>query len=290
MHSHFSSTSSNSIHSKFLLAVLLNVTLAVTQVIYANQAHSVSLLSDALHNLGDVVGLVIAWGAQALATYRASARYTYGYKKLTILASLSNALILMGSVAIILYEAFGNLTHVHQMNEIPVLIVALVGVVINAGTAWLFVKEKESDMNIKAAFLHLVIDALTSLVVILSAVIIYFTGYQWIDSVLALVIALVIFTTSWTLLRRALVLLLDAVPPHVNQNEVTKYLMGIPGVQSIENLHIWAVSTQESALTAHLLMHHGASQEMDYALIQKELVEKFSIQLVTLQRMHRQYI
>jgi cobalt-zinc-cadmium efflux system protein len=270
-------------HLRFLFAVLLNIVLAVTQAFYANQAHSVSLLSDALHNLGDVVGLVIAWAAQTLARYRAPARYTYGYKKLTIVAACTNALLLMSSVVVITYEAISKLLHPHPMDEMRVLLIASLGVLINSGTALLFIKEKKNDISINVTFLHLILDALTSLGVVVNALLVYYSGYQWIDPMIAFMIATVILVGSSKLLSRSMSLLLGAVPPHINQHAVRQYLMQIPGVEVVSHLHIWAISTKETALSAHLRMPKSLLSEVDYHTIQEELRERFAIQNMTLQ-------
>lgn len=276
-----------SIHLRFMLAVMLNMVLALTQVFYAHEAHSVSLLSDALHNLGDVLGLFIAWGAQTLASYPPKGRYTYGYKRLTILATFSNALLLMLSVGIISYEAISKLINPHAMDEISVLFIALLGVLINSGTALLFMKEKESDINIRAAFLHLILDALTSLGVVISALLVYYTAYQWIDVVIAFMIASVILVGSWQLLSRSMQLILAAVPLPIDLNAVHQYLMQIPSVENVSDLHIWAISTKENALTAHLSVKDHVFTQNDYDAIQKVLNNQFNIHTMTLQVDHQ---
>jgi cobalt-zinc-cadmium efflux system protein len=267
-----------------MIAVLSNALLAIIQVIYANQAHSVSLLSDALHNLGDVLGLFIAWGAQTLAKSTSyPPRYTYGYKQSTILAAFINALLLLGSVGIILRETLLKITHTDPMNGMQVVYIASFGILINGLTALLFMEEKETNINIKAAFLHLILDALTSLAVVISAIIVYYGGYQWLDSMMALVIAGIISISGWKLLRRSLDLILGAVPTHINLAEVNQYLMKLPGVYGITHLHIWAIGTEESALTAHLIRNDTVNLPLDYHLIQKELANQYKIHQVTLQ-------
>ena len=281
---HISFSTKPSIHFRFMIAILSNMTLAIVQVIYANQAHSVSLLSDALHNLGDVLGLLIAWGAQAFAASKNySLRYTYGYKNSTLLAAFMNALLLLLSVLIILREIFFKLAQPDAMNEIQVLFIASLGVLINGLTALLFMQEKDKDINIKAAFLHLMLDALTSFGVVVSALIVYCGGYQWIDSIMALMIGGIILFSGWKLLRRSLDLLLGAVPDHIALDEVSQYLITLPGVSSMSQLHIWAIGTEEAALTAHLMMQNRSHTTMDHLAIQKNLAQRFNIQNVTLQ-------
>jgi cobalt-zinc-cadmium efflux system protein len=266
-----------------MAAVSLNMVLALTQIIYAGHAHSVSLLSDALHNLGDVMGLILSWGAQIVSFYPARGRYTYGYKKLTILAAFMNAVLLMSSVGIITYEAITKIFYPHPMDEMRVLLIASLGILINGGTALLFMKEKENDINIKAAFLHLVLDALTSFGVVISAVLVYYTHYQWIDAVIAFLIAGVILFGSWKLISRAFALLVGAVPPHIDHEEVYHYLMGVPGIEAVYDLHIWAISTRETALTAHILVPNKTLTDADYESIRNALLQKFNIQNMTLQ-------
>jgi cobalt-zinc-cadmium efflux system protein len=283
MHLHSSFPKKNSIHLRFSIAVLLNFVVAIAQVIYAYHAHSVSLLSDGLHNIGDVVGLFIAWLAQIVAnSTRHASRYTYGYQQSTLLAAFINALLLLLSVGIIVYETIFKLTHVDTMNEVQVLFIAALGVLVNGLTALLFIKEKDNDINIKAAFLHLMLDALTSLGVVISSLVIYYGGYQWIDSIMALLIGAVIWVSGWKLLRRSLDLLLGAVPPNINLDAVKQYLMSLPNVVDIEHLHIWALGTEKVALTAHLVMQ-DSDKSIDYAAIQSEITQQFQISHVTLQ-------
>lgn len=282
MHHHHPSTA-HGIHTRFAWSIALNTILTIVQIFYAYQAHAVSLLSDALHNLGDVLGLLMAWGAQVLLNWRSSERYSYGYKKSTILAALGNALLLLLSVGVIVYEAGIKLIYTQEMDEIPVMLIALVGILVNGGTALLFRKEKANDINIKAAFLHLSLDALTSFGVVLAAVLIYYTGYQWIDAIIALGVAGIMLLSSWNLLRRAIDMSLSAVPQGINLKAVRTYLMQIPGVTALHDLHIWGLSTQETALTAHLIMPHSFLVDTDYQRINQALNQEFGIQHVTLQ-------
>lgn len=283
MHLHLPARKNYNTHIRFGIAVFLNAVLAVAQLIYANQAHSVSLLSDALHNLGDVLGLFIAWSAQALAnSIRHPARYTYGYQKSTLLAAFINALLLLLSVGIIVRETIFKLTHTDSMDELTVLFIAALGVLINGFTALLFIKEKENNLNIKAAFLHLTLDALTSLGVVISALVIHYGGYQWIDSIMALIIGAVILISSLKLLRRALDLLLGAVPHDIDLDEVNAYLMKIPGVITTKNVHIWALGTEKAVLTAHLVVK-DSTNFINYPAITSEMAERFRITDVTLQ-------
>lgn len=267
----------------FALAILLNSGFVAAEVVYAFIAHSVSLLSDAVHNFADVLGLLMSWGATILAKKRPTQRYSYGYKKLTILAALANALLLVFTSALIVYESINKLRNPMPINETIVMVVAFIGILINGGTALLFIKKRESDLNIKSAFLHLAYDAFIALGVVLAGAIIYFTGFQWVDPIVGLVIVAIISWGSWNLLRRSVDLILGAVPYGVDQKAVTAYLRKLPGVTAVHDLHIWGLSTQETALTAHLVMPEGGLSDHVHQQINQALAEQFQIQHVTLQ-------
>lgn len=267
----------------FILAIMLNFGFVLTEVIYGFIAHSVSLLSDAVHNFGDVLGLLMSWGASVLMKRRATERYSYGYKKLTILAALANALILVLTSALIVYESINRFMHPRPINEIIVMVVAAIGILINGGTALLFMQKSATDLNVKSAFLHLVYDALVALGVVLAGVAIYFSGLLWIDPVVGLAVVAIISWGSWNLLRRSVELILGAVPYGVNQKAVCSYLKKLPRVMAVHDLHIWGISTQETALTAHLIMPEGGLSDQEYLKINQVLAKKFHIQHVTLQ-------
>lgn len=267
----------------FAVAILLNSGFLLTEVVYGFIAHSVSLLSDAVHNFGDVLGLLMSWGASVLVKRRATQRYSYGYKKLTILAALANALLLVLTSALIVYESINRLNHPKEINEVIVMIVAFIGMLINGGTALLFMRQSKTDLNIKGAFLHLAYDALITLGVVLAGAIIYFTGWLWVDPIVGLLIVAIITLGSWNLLRRSVELILGAVPYGVNQKAVYNYLKELPGVQGVHDLHIWGLSTQETALTAHLIMPEGGLSDEEYLKINRVLAKEFHIQHITLQ-------
>lgn len=267
----------------FAIAVLLNSGFLLTEVIYGFIAHSVSLLSDAVHNFGDVLGLLMSWAASVLVKRRATKRYSYGYKKLTILAALANALLLVLTSTLIVYESISRLNNPREINEVIVMIVAFIGMLINGGTALLFMRQSTSDLNIKGAFLHLAYDALIALGVVLAGAAIYFTGWLWIDPIVGLLIVSIIIWGSWNLLQRSVELILGAVPYGVNQKAVYTYLKELPGVQEVHDLHIWGLSTQETALTAHLIMPEGRLSDEQYSKINQFLANEFHIQHITLQ-------
>ncbi|MGC1854382.1 MAG: cation diffusion facilitator family transporter [Candidatus Aquirickettsiella sp.] len=282
-HTHHNHSTFVTLNVSFAVAILLNSGFLLTEVVYGFIAHSVSLLSDAVHNFGDVLGLLMSWGASVLVKRRATQRYSYGYKKLTILAALANALLLVLTSALIVYESINRLNHPKEINEVIVMIVAFIGMLINGGTALLFMRKSSSDLNIKGAFLHLAYDALIALGVVLAGAAIYFTGWLWVDPIVGLLIVGIITWGSWNLLRRSVELILGAVPYGVNQKAVYNYLKELPGVQEVHDLHIWGLSTQETALTAHLIMPEGGLSDKDHLKINRVLAKEFHIQHITLQ-------
>ena len=282
-HTHHQHAAFVTLNVSFAIAILLNSGFLLTEVVYGFIAHSVSLLSDAVHNFGDVLGLLMSWGASILVKRRATQRYSYGYKKLTILAALANALLLVLTSALIVYESINRLYHPKEINEIIVMIVAFIGMLINGGTALLFMRQGKTDLNIKGAFLHLAYDALIALGVVLAGAVVYFIGWLWVDPIVGLLIVAIITWGSWNLLRRSVELILGAVPYGVNQKAVYNYLKELPGVQEIHDLHIWGLSTQETALTAHLIMPEGGLSDGEYLKINRYLAKEFHIQHITLQ-------
>jgi cobalt-zinc-cadmium efflux system protein len=234
----------------FAVGVVLNVVFVVVEAFYGFVSGSLALLTDAGHNLSDVLGLLLAWGAAALARKRPSPRRTYGYSRATIIASLFSGLLLMGAVGAIGWEAVGRLMDPPQPAGMTIMIVAAIGVVVNTVTALFFVSGKDHDLNIRGAFLHMAADAAVSLGVVASGALILFYGMNWVDPVISLVIAAVIFLSTWGLLRDSLNLAVDAVPRNVDPEAVRQYLKSLPGVTAMHDLHIWPMSTTDTALTA----------------------------------------
>lgn len=282
-HGHGHSHAPQSFNGAFAIAIVCNLTFTLFQVIYAISANSMSLLADAAHNFGDVFGLLLAWGANWLLTIPARKRYSYGFKRTTILAALANALILVATVALIAYESVYKLFHLTDVNGRIVIIVALIGIVVNGGTALLFMKGAHDDLNIKGAFLHLLGDALISIGVVIAAALILLTGWMWLDPVVGLFIVVIILISTWGLLRDSVRLILDAIPHKVDQAGVTNYLKIWPGVTAIHDLHIWGLSTKEIALTVHLIMPDKKMSDADFNRISHELHEKFHIDHATIQ-------
>jgi len=267
----------------FALGVALNVGFVMVEAIFGVLSDSLALLTDAGHNLSDVLGLLLAWGAAALAKRRPSARRTYGYSRATILASLFSGLLLMGAVGAIGWEAVSRLMDPVQPAGRTIMVVAAVGVVINTATALLFLSGKDHDLNIRGAFLHMTADAAVSLGVVASGALILYLGYGWIDPLISLVIAAVILFSTWGLLRDSLNLAVDAVPRNVDPDAVRDYLSSLPGVQAIHDLHIWPMSTTDTALTAHMVMAAFPDDDQYLEGVAKVLNERFAINHPTIQ-------
>jgi cobalt-zinc-cadmium efflux system protein len=267
----------------FAAGVVLNVGFVIVEVVFGVLSDSLALLTDAGHNLSDVLGLLLAWGAAALARKRPSARRTYGFSRATIIASLFSGLLLMGAVGAIGWEAISRLMEPAQPAGKTIMIVAAIGVVINTATALFFFSGKDHDLNIRGAFLHMAADAAVSLGVVASGALIFYLGYNWIDPVISLVIAAVILLSTWGLLRDSLNLAVDAVPRNVDPEAVRDYLSALPGVREVHDLHIWAMSTTDTALTAHVVM--DAFPDSDHYLdeVARVLQERFSINHPTIQ-------
>lgn len=267
----------------FAWAAGINLVFVLFQMVAAVFANSMGLLADAVHNLGDVLGLIFAWFAAWLLTRSSKERFSYGYKRSTILASLANALLLVGSCAIIAYESILKLLTPETIHEPLVILVASLGILVNGGTALFFIKWQHRDLNAKGAFLHLAADAAISLGVAIGGAVIWVTGWHWLDPVIGLGLVVVILMGTWGLLRDSVNLLLDAVPQDIDQNAVKTYLSSLAGVKSIHDLHIWGLSTMDNALTAHLVMPDSSLNDADFQHIYHELLERFNIGHVTLQ-------
>lgn len=267
----------------FAVGVALNVVFVVVEAFYGFKSGSLALLTDAGHNLSDVLGLLLAWGAAALARRRPSPRRTYGYSRATIIASLFSGLLLMGAVGAIGWEAVGRLMEPPQPAGKTIMIVAAIGVVINTVTALFFVSGKDHDLNIRGAFLHMAADAAVSLGVVASGALILYYGMNWVDPVISLVIAAVIFLSTWGLLRDSLNLAVDAVPRNVDPEAVRKYLKKLPGVTALHDLHIWPMSTTDTALTAHLVMSPLPEDDTFLNDVAHHLADRFTINHATIQ-------
>jgi cobalt-zinc-cadmium efflux system protein len=267
----------------FALAVGLNVAIVLVQAVYGVIAHSTALLADAGHNLSDVLGLLLAWGATWLAARRPSARYTFGYGSSSILASLANAGLLLFACGVIVAEAIGRLMNPAPVAGLVVFVVAAVGVVVNGFSAWLFMRGQKEDLNIRGAFHHMAGDALISAAVAMSGLVILATNWTWLDPVMSLLVVAVIVYGTWGLLRDSVRLAMDAVPPGVDLQRIREYLAGQPGVTDVHDLHVWALSTTGNALSAHLVVPGGHPGDAAVDAIVLTLREEFAMQHATLQ-------
>ena len=267
----------------FAIGVTLNLAFVVLEVIYGRVSHSLALVADAGHNLSDVLGLVLAWGAMMLARRRPTPERTYGFRRSSILAALINAAVLLISVGAIAWEAIGRVSHPAAVAETTVIVVASVGILINTGTAVMFMSGRKRDLNIRGAFVHMATDAVIALGVVLTGVAMIETGWLWLDPVVSLVIVALIVYGTWGLLRDSLNLALDAVPEGIDMSDVKEYLAGLPTCVDVHDLHVWGMSTTEAALTAHLVMAQTICDDALLAKITDELHRKFGIKHTTLQ-------
>jgi len=267
----------------FLIAIGLNVAFTVIEFGYGFLANSTALMADAGHNLSDVLGLGLAWGGTVLARRLPDHRFTYGLRGSTILAALGNAMFLMLACGAIAWDALNNLLVSPPVATTTMMVVAAIGIVVNGVSAWLFVKGSQGDLNIRGAFLHLIADAAVSLGVVVAGAAILFTGWNWLDPLVSLLIVVIIVYSTWGLLRESLKLALNAVPAHIDLHEVEQHLCGFAGVEDIHDLHVWAMSTTETALTVHLVMPQGAPGDAFVDHVAESLQRRFGIAHTTLQ-------
>ena len=282
---HHHSVNLENVNSAFIVGIILNLLFVVIEVIAGLNIHSLSLLSDAGHNLADVASLALSLFALKMLKIKPTDQYTYGYKKTTILVALFNAVLLLLSIGAISYEAVIRMIHPVALPGKTVALVAGIGIVINASTALLFFKTKEKDLNVKSAYLHLMSDAFVSLALVIGGIIIFYSNWFWIDSVLSIIVALVILFSTWKLLKDSLRLSLDGVPADIQIDKIKNAVANVPGVKDFHHIHIWAISTAQNALTAHLVLTQKISIEQEQEIkhkIRHEL-EHHNIQHVTIE-------
>ncbi len=267
----------------FKIGIALNTLFIIAEIIYGIKANSLALLADAGHNASDVLGLVLAWVAILASKRKPSARYTYGLRSSSILAALANAIFLLVAVGGIIWEAVQRFEQPAEVTGVTVMAVAGLGIVINGITALLFMKGSKDDLNIKGAYLHMAADAVVSAGVVISGGVILMTGWGWLDPVVSIVIGLVIMLGTWSLLRDSFNLALNAVPTYINFAEVRDYLAHTAGVTEVHDLHIWGMSTNEAALSAHLVIPGGHPGDPFLAELAQILKDKFRISHTTLQ-------
>lgn len=266
----------------FFIAILANGLFVILQMIYAYSAHSTSLLADAVHNLGDVLGLILAWAATRLMQRKPTPRATYGMKKTSILAALLNGALLIFSCGVIVTEAIYKLMHPSEIHALSVMTVAGMGILVNGATALLFLRGSD-DLNIRGAYLHLLYDALVSVGVVIAAALYYYTKWLWIDPLMGLLIAGVILKGTWALFTDSFRLIIDGVPRSISSIAVSQFFLSKSGVQGIHDLHIWAISTKENALSVHLYMPDEDLPDTVRQVWVDELKADFDIHQITIQ-------
>jgi cobalt-zinc-cadmium efflux system protein len=260
----------------------LNAAFVVAELVFGYAANSLALVSDAVHNLSDVMALLLAWGAAWLAQRRPTDTHTYGYRRASILAALFNAGLLLVAVGGIAVEAINRIQAPAAVASWTVVWVAALGILINGGTALLFMRGRHSDLNIRGAYLHMAADASVSLGVVVAALVIMATGWFWVDPVISLGIAAVVLASGWGLARDSVNLALDAVPKGIELAHVQQYFRSLDGVIEVHDLHVWAMSTNETALTAHLVRPGGHDDAFLHHVCE-ELAHRFNIHHATLQ-------
>ena len=282
MHHHHSHETP-SVNKAFLIGAAINITYVAIEATYGLISNSLSLLADAGHNFSDVLILLLAWGANILASVKPTNRHTYGYRRATILAAFISGITLIITMGLIAIEAISRLQKLVEPDSVTIIIVAGIGIAVNFITAALFFHRQDTDLNVKGAFLHMIADGLVSVAVVIGGIIIYYTGWLMVDPILSLLIIIVIAYSAWGLVKESFNLSVDGVPVNVDIESIKQYLLSLPEVEEIHDLHIWAMSTTQVALTAHLLrnspnidddlLHHAAT----------ELREKFGIHHTTIQ-------
>ena len=260
-HHHKHEIDASSLNRAFMIGISLNIIYVLVEFGFGLYSHSMGLLSDAGHNLTDIASLVLALLAFRLLKVNTSKRYTYGLKKSTILVSLLNAVLLLVVVGIIIGESIHKLIAPIEVAGSTIAWVAAVGVVVNGLTTWLFMKDKERDLNVKGAYLHMAADTLVSIGVVVSGIVIYFTDWYFIDPIIGLLVAIIIMISTWQLLRQSIRLTLDGVPDNVDYDTVEKTLREHPEVVDCHHIHLWALSTTENAMTAHVVIRDYANAE-----------------------------
>jgi cobalt-zinc-cadmium efflux system protein len=269
----------------FVIGITMNFLFVVIEFVAGLWSNSLALLSDAGHNLSDVASLGLALAAFKLLAIKATDKFTYGYRKASILIALLNAIILLVAVGSIGYESISRLLHPQPVESRTIIWVASIGIVINTLSAILFLRDKEHDLNIKGAYLHLMIDALVSVGVVASGIVIVYTSWYWIDPLISFTIMVVILISMWSLLRDSLTLSLDAVPRNIDIADIRTAALNLPGIKDIHHIHVWAISTAENAITVHLVLDEPISfdQISSIKLKFRKVLQKMGIQHATIE-------
>ena len=274
----------------FAIGIALNIAFVAIEAFFGWKVNSLALLADAGHNLGDVAGLVLAWGGALAGRLRPGARYTYGWKRASILAAFANALLLLVAMGSLAWEAIGRLSAPEPTQGVTVMVVAGIGIFINLGTALLFMRGGEDDLNIRGAFVHMAGDALVSAGVVVAGALSLWFGWAWLDPAASLAIAVVIVLGTWGLFRQSLHLMFDGVPGHIDLEAVRHQLETLPGVSRVNDLHVWATGTADVVLTAHLVMPEGQPDDAFFERATLALRDRFRIGHVTLQVMREPFM
>ncbi len=282
-HDHGHSHGTTDYSRAFAIGIALNLAFVIVEFGFGWLGNSLALMADAGHNLSDVAGLILAWGGAWLTKRKPSERYSYGLRKSSILAALANAVLLLVAVGAIIWEAVHRFGTPSQPSGRIVMIVAGIGILVNAVTAWLFMSGKNADVNVRAAFLHMAADAGVSVGVVVSGGFILLTGLAWIDPVVSLVVAVVILVGTWGLLRESVDLALDGVPAGIDLAELRAGLLEQPGCLGVHDLHVWAMSTTEPALTAHLVVDPDLWSANTLTVIARDMHDRFGIEHTTIQ-------
>ncbi len=272
-----------SFNAAFAIGIALNTVFVAIEAFYGWKVNSLALLADAGHNLSDVIGLVLAWGGVLAGRLRPDARHTYGWKRASILAAFINALLLLVAMGSLAWEAVHRLQSPEPIEGVTIMVVAGIGIVVNTATALLFMRGRETDLNIRGAFLHMAADALVSAGVVVAGGLALWFGWDWLDPVVSLMIAAVIVAGTWSLFRQSLHLLFDGVPESVDLHAVQALLEALPSVARVHDLHVWAMGTSEIALTAQLVMPEGGADDAFLQDATRQLHDRFDIEHVTLQ-------
>lgn len=271
-------------HGKaFAIAIVLNSVFVAIEFFYGFLANSTALMADAGHNLSDVLALMLAWGAAILAKRQPKGRFTYGLRSSSMLAALFNSMLLMAACGAIAWEAVQQLLHPSPVAGVTVSVVAGIGILINGFSAWLFIKGSKGDINIRGAYLHMAGDAAISLGVLLAGLAVMYTGWSWLDPLVSVGIVVLIAWSTWLLLAQSLRMMLAAVPDNIDHTEIEAFLRARPGVSDMHDLHIWPMSTTETALTAHLVIPSGYPGDEAMDAITRALREEFGIAHCTIQ-------
>ena len=271
-------------HGKaFVVAIALNTIFVVLEFVFGLIANSTALIADAGHNLSDVLGLILAWSAAILSRRAPDERYTYGLRSTSILAALANATILLVTCGAIAWEALQRFSQPPAIAGLTVTLVAAVGIVVNGVSAWLFMKDSKGDLNIRGAYLHMATDAAVSLGVVITGMVMLYTGWYWLDPLISLIIIAVIVVGTWGLLRESVQLALSAVPANIEVAKIDAFLRQCTGVTDIHDLHIWGMSTTENALTVHLVIPDGYPGDSYMDNIMQTLKDQFAVHHSTLQ-------